>query len=41
MKHRVVWLMLTDASEEHTISVFRSKDIIDYKFVVCSLSAVI
>jgi len=41
MKRRVVWLVLTDVSEERTISVFRLEDIIDYKFVVCSLSAMI
>jgi hypothetical protein len=41
MKHRVVWLVLTDVSEERTVSVFRLKDIIDYKFVVCLLSAMI
>ena len=41
MKHSVVWLVLTDVLEERTISIFRLKDIIDYKFVVCSLSALI
>jgi len=41
MKHRVVWLVLTDLSVERTISVFRLKDITYYNFVVCSLSAMI
>jgi len=40
MKHRVVWLVRTDVSEECTILVFKLKDI-DYKFIVCSLSAMI
>jgi hypothetical protein len=37
----LVLLVLTDVSEERTVLVFRLKDIIDYKFVVCSLSAMI